>query len=120
MVANNLYAAEKIYNFLLNFLDEEDLVFFPSDELLRAENLSSGRELLAQRLYALGRLQEEKRKKILIVHPASLLRFLPSPERFKSDTLFLKKGKAQGARTRNGMEMLYGQAKAAWKIWNNE
>ena len=92
MVANNLYAAEKIYNFLLNFLDEEDLVFFPSDELLRAENLSSGRELLAQRLYALGRLQEEKRKKILVVHPASLLRFLPSPERFKSDTLFLKKG----------------------------
>ena len=36
------------------------------------------------------------------------------------ETLFLKKGKAQGARTRNGMEMLYGQAKAAWKIWNNE
>lgn len=35
------------------------------------------------------------------------------------ETLFLKKGKAQGARTRNGMEMLYGQAKAAWKIWNN-
>ena len=36
------------------------------------------------------------------------------------ETLFLKKGKTQGARTRNGMEMLYGQAKAAWKIWNNE
>lgn len=35
------------------------------------------------------------------------------------ETLFLQKGKAQGAITRNGMEMLYGQAKAAWKIWNN-
>ena len=35
------------------------------------------------------------------------------------ETLFLQKGKAQGATTRNGMEMLYGQAKAAWKIWNN-
>ena len=34
-------------------------------------------------------------------------------------TLFLQKGKVQGATTRNGMEMLYGQAKAAWKIWNN-
>ena len=34
------------------------------------------------------------------------------------ETLFLKKGKAQGATIRNGMEMLYGQAKAAWKIWN--
>lgn len=34
------------------------------------------------------------------------------------ETLFLRKGKAQGATIRNGMEMLYGQAKAAWEIWN--
>ena len=33
-------------------------------------------------------------------------------------TLFLRKGKAQGATIQNGLEMLYGQAKAAWKIWN--
>ena len=36
------------------------------------------------------------------------------------ETLFLKKGKAQGCTIKNGLEMLYGQAKAAWKIWNNE
>lgn len=36
------------------------------------------------------------------------------------ETLFLRKGKAQGASIRNGMEMLFGQAKAAWKIWNEE
>ncbi|MBO4519043.1 MAG: shikimate dehydrogenase [Paludibacteraceae bacterium] len=36
------------------------------------------------------------------------------------ETLFLKKGKAQGATTKNGMEMLFGQAKAAWAIWNKE
>ena len=35
------------------------------------------------------------------------------------ETLFLRKGKAQGARTHNGIEMLTGQAKEAWKIWNN-
>ena len=34
-------------------------------------------------------------------------------------TLFLHKGKEQGAAIRNGMEMLTGQAKAAWKIWND-
>ena len=34
------------------------------------------------------------------------------------ETLFLRKGRAQGAKTQNGIEMLYGQAKAAWKIWN--
>jgi len=32
-------------------------------------------------------------------------------------TVFLTKGKAQGATIKNGMEMLIGQAKAAWEIW---
>ena len=36
------------------------------------------------------------------------------------ETLFLRKGKAQGALTMNGMEMLVGQAKAAWRIWNKK
>lgn len=35
------------------------------------------------------------------------------------ETLFLRKGKAQGATIHNGIEMLIGQAKAAWKIWSN-
>ena len=36
------------------------------------------------------------------------------------ETLFLQRGKAQGATVRNGIEMLYGQAKAAWEIWEGE
>lgn len=36
------------------------------------------------------------------------------------ETMFLRQGRAQGAQTKNGMEMLTGQAKAAWKIWNKE
>ena len=34
------------------------------------------------------------------------------------ETVFLRKGRAQGATIQNGMDMLYGQAKASWKIWN--
>ena len=33
-------------------------------------------------------------------------------------TVFLEKGEKQGATIKNGMEMLYGQAQAAWEIWN--
>lgn len=33
-------------------------------------------------------------------------------------TEFLKSGQAQGARTKNGLEMLHRQAEAAWEIWN--
>ena len=36
------------------------------------------------------------------------------------ETLFLKKGRLQGASTQNGTRMLIGQANAAWKIWNKE
>jgi shikimate dehydrogenase len=35
-----------------------------------------------------------------------------------AETVFMQKGKARGAVVVNGLEMLYGQAEAAWKIWN--
>jgi shikimate dehydrogenase len=36
------------------------------------------------------------------------------------ETSFLKKGKAQGAAIKNGLEMLHLQAEKAWTIWNNQ
>lgn len=35
------------------------------------------------------------------------------------ETLFLRKGKEQGAVTKNGLEMLLLQAEAGWSIWNS-
>lgn len=35
-----------------------------------------------------------------------------------NETLFMKKGQAHGAVTKNGLEMLLLQAFAAWEIWN--
>ena len=34
------------------------------------------------------------------------------------DTLFLKRGREQGATGKNGLEMLHLQAEASWKFWN--
>jgi len=36
-----------------------------------------------------------------------------------AETLFLQKGKTQGATTKNGLEMLQIQAEESWKIWNS-
>jgi transcription-repair coupling factor (superfamily II helicase) len=91
IISNNLYSAQKTYEFLLNFLSEDQVVFFPADELLRAESLSSSRELMAQRLYAMGQLLKPG-KKILVTHPAALLRYLPDSQEFKAGVLTLKKG----------------------------
>ena len=36
------------------------------------------------------------------------------------ETVFLSKGKERGATIVNGLEMLWGQAAAAWIIWNSK
>ena len=36
------------------------------------------------------------------------------------ETLFMKKGKAQGATVKNGLEMLLLQAYASWEFWNKK
>lgn len=36
------------------------------------------------------------------------------------ETLFLARGRRQGAATQNGLSMLYGQAEAAWQIWTQK
>lgn len=91
LLASNQYNAQRLYEFLLNFLSEDEVVFFPADELLRAESLSSSRELLSQRLYGLHQLLRSN-KKILITHPSAVLRFLPNPKRFAEETTLVKKG----------------------------
>ena len=91
IVAKNLYSAQKIYEFLLNFFPEEKLIFFPADELLRAEALSSSKELMAQRLYAMEQCLEAK-DSILIVHPSSAMRFLPNAEEFGKRVFHFKVG----------------------------
>jgi shikimate dehydrogenase len=35
------------------------------------------------------------------------------------ETLFLRKGRISGARTKNGLEMLHLQAEMSWKIWSS-
>ena len=36
------------------------------------------------------------------------------------DTLFMQKGREQGAIVKNGLEMLYLQAVASWRFWNED
>ena len=91
LIENNLYSAQSSYEFLLNFFHEDEILFFPGEELLRAEAVSSSRELMAQRIYCLGELLKPG-KKILVTHLSALLRFLPSPDDFAESLIRLRKG----------------------------
>ena len=92
LVASNLYKAQKIYSSLVSFLSNDDVLLFPSDELIRAETIAQSKEMSAHRLYVLDEIL--KRKNVIVVaNLASALRYLPSPELFKEQTFSLKVGK---------------------------
>ncbi|MCQ2796066.1 MAG: transcription-repair coupling factor [Bacilli bacterium] len=91
VLASNLYNAQRIANLLSSLVGDEKVILFPADELLRAENLATSKELVSHRLYALNEIIHAKNK-IVVAHPASVLRYLPSPELFKDLTIKLEVG----------------------------
>ena len=91
IVASNLFKAQKIYSSLVSFLSKDDVLLFPSDELIRAETIAQSKEMSAHRLYVLDEIL--KRKNVIVVaNLASALRYLPSPSLFKERTFDLKVG----------------------------
>ena len=91
VVASNLFKAQKIYSSLVSFLSNDDVLLFPSDELIRAETIAQSKEMSAHRLYVLDEIL--KRKNVIVVaNLSSALRFLPSPRLFKDSTFELKVG----------------------------
>ena len=91
LVASNLFKAQKIYSSLVSFLSKDDVLLFPSDELIRAETIAQSKEMSAHRLYVLDEIL--KRKDVVVVaNLSSALRYLPNPELFKKQTFSLKVG----------------------------
>ena len=75
----------------MSFLSKDDVLLFPSDELIRAETIAQSKEMSAHRLYVLDEIL--KRKNVIVVaNLSSALRFLPNPSLFKEMTFDLKVG----------------------------
>jgi transcription-repair coupling factor (superfamily II helicase) len=91
IVTNNLYTAQKIYTFILNFLKEEECLLFPHDDLLRADAIAASKDLEAQRIYVLYKLLDGK-KRIIITNASGTIRRLPNKKNFANAILSLKKG----------------------------
>ena len=91
LVVSNLYKAQQIYSLITSFVNQEDVLLFPSDELIRAETLAQTKEMVSQRLYVLNELCEG-RGKIVIANLASATRYLPDPKLFKETAVNLKVG----------------------------
>lgn len=88
----NLYAAQEVYEHLINLLGDDKLLFFPQDEIVRIDVNAYSKEMLSQRLFVM----EESLKlenKVLICHSASLTRFLPDVKQFESLVISLEVNK---------------------------
>ncbi len=92
IVCSNLYKAQNIYDFLLTFIEKNNVLLFPGDELIRAEALAQSKELLSSRLYALSQLRTDQNK-IIITNTAGIARYLPKPQLFYSKILNFVVGK---------------------------
>ena len=81
LVTSNLFKAQKLYSSLVSFLSKDDVLLFPSDELIRAEAIAQSKEMSAHRLYVLDEIL--KRKNVIVVaNLASACRYLPAPYLF--------------------------------------
>jgi len=85
LVANNLYSAQKIADFIASLIGEENVFLFPVDDLLRNDLLTSSKELLAQRLYVLNKCLY-LRKGIIVTHASALLTPLPTSYEFEKNS----------------------------------
>ncbi len=93
IIASSLYKAQEIFNLLASFLNTEDVLLFPADELVRAETIAQSKEMVAQRLYVVDQISNDK-KKIIIANISAATRYLPSLELFKQSTLHFEVGKS--------------------------
>ena len=92
LITSNLYKAQQIYSSLVSFLSKDDVLLFPSDELIRAETIAQSKEMAAHRLFVLNEILN-RNNVIVIANLASATRYLPAPELFKNRTFSIKKGK---------------------------
>ncbi len=91
VVAHNLLQAQKLYDDLLSFVDEEDVHLYPVNELISAEVAVASPELRSQRMEALNHWAENRRG-IIVTPAAGVRRLLPPPQMWKEAQLRVETG----------------------------
>ncbi len=93
LITSNLYKAQKISQNIASIVGPENVLLFPTDELIRAQTLAQSKEMIAQRLYVLNEIIKG-RAKIVVANLASATRYLPDPITFSNKCLEFKVGKS--------------------------
>lgn len=91
IMMQNLYHAQRLYDQLIDLMDDNSVRLFPMDEFITAEMLASSSELRIERMNTLASVIENQNK-IIVTHVAGATRFLTPKEVFKQADIKLEVG----------------------------
>ena len=91
IIKNSLYNAQRLYDRLSTFLNNEEIYLYPTDESLRLDAIAESKELIAERVYILSKILKNERC-IIVTHTSSIIRHLPLKEDFEKSFINLKIG----------------------------
>ncbi|MGM9970120.1 MAG: transcription-repair coupling factor [Anaeroplasma sp.] len=91
IVLPNIYLAQKYYDELSNIVNENDVLFFPADELVSAEMVSSTGDFLFERIQTIYTAISGS-KKIIITNLHGAIKYEMNPTIWKNSIFKLNKG----------------------------
>ncbi|MDE5714954.1 MAG: transcription-repair coupling factor, partial [Anaeroplasmataceae bacterium] len=91
VVLPNLFLAQKYYDGLLGFVEEEDVLFFPADELISAEMVAATGDFLYERIQTISTLLSGK-KKIVIMNVHGAIKYELPKDVWLSSIFTIRKG----------------------------
>ena len=91
VVLPNLYMAQQYYDGLSNLLSNEDVLFYPSDEVLTSLLALTSIEFKIERIYTIGTLLKGK-KKVIVTHQTAVIKKQRSPHAWEEGSLTLNIG----------------------------
>jgi len=96
IITNNLYSAQKVISTLQTFVDNDDILFYPNDDLLFTEVLTATKELEAQRIYTLFAASDKRKSHIYVANLSAALKPTLEVNYFLNHTLKIKVGDTLG------------------------
>ncbi len=91
IVTPNLFKAQKVYDDLINLVDNDLLSFFPQDEFITTEMLAVSKEFKSERINAIRKVIENK-KNLVVTNTAGLLKYELPRNKWEKAILRLSKG----------------------------
>ena len=94
IIKNNLYTAQQLFRKLTPLL-QEDVLLFSVEESLRVEAIASSPTMYASQMETLAALTLHEKPRVIVTHPAGLMRYLPKVETFRNHIIELKVGQVR-------------------------